>query len=120
MGLFRVRRLAAVGAFALSALVGTTGLAAFGPGDTAFAAVAAQAGPTDDEIDLDGVVEAMPATGFVGTWQISGRTVTVTDATVIDQEEGQLAVGMLVEVEGAEQADGSILARELEVTDQDD
>lgn len=116
MGLFRVRRLAVVGVLALGALNGATGLAAFGPNETAFAAVRAQAG----EIDLDGVVETMPATGFVGTWQVSGRTVIVTATTEIDQEEGQLAVGTLVEVEGVEQADGSILARELEVVDQDD
>lgn len=116
MGLFRVRRLAVVGALALSALVGTTGFAVFGSSETAFAAVGEQAG----EIDLDGVVETMPASGFVGTWQVSGRTVVVTATTEIDQEEGQLAVGVLVEVEGVEQADGSILASELEVTDQDD
>lgn len=116
MGLFGVRRLAVVSVLAVSALVPSPGLAAFGPSQVAFAAVRAQAG----EIDLDGVVEAMPATGFVGTWRVSGRTVIVTDATEIDQEEGLLAVGMLVEVEGVEQADGSILARELEVTDQDE
>lgn len=113
MGLFRMRRLAVAGALALSVAVGAAGVVAFDEMDTVFAQAAG-------EVELDGVVEAMPATGMVGTWQVSGRTVTVTDATEIDQEEGALAVGSMVEVEGVEQPDGSITARELEVEDQDD
>jgi hypothetical protein len=113
MRLFRVRRLAVAGALALSVAVGAAGVLLIDEADTVFAQRAG-------EVELDGVVETMPAAGLIGTWQVSGRTIVVTDATEIDQEEGQLAVGMLVEVEGVEQADGSILARELEVEDQDD
>lgn len=113
MGLFRVRRLAMAGALALSVAVGAVGIVAFDEIDSVFAQAAG-------EVELDGVVEAMPATGVVGTWQVSGRTVIVNEATEIDQEQGQLAVGSMVEVEGAEQADGSILASEIEFEDEDD
>ena len=113
MGLFRVRRLAVAGALALGVAVGAAGIVAFDEVDSVFAQVAG-------EVEVDGVVEAMPATGVVGTWQISGRTVVVTETTEIDQEQGQLAVGSLGEVEGTEQADGSILASELEFEDDDD
>ena len=36
------------------------------------------------EIDLEGVVEALPATGAVGTWQVSGWTVIVPEQTELD------------------------------------
>ncbi|MCC7370255.1 MAG: hypothetical protein IT306_17660 [Chloroflexi bacterium] len=116
MGRFRVRRLLLAGAMAFSVAVGVAAVAEFDEMGTAFAQVVNPNGETE----LDGVVEAMPATGLIGTWQVSGRTVVVTDATEIDQEEGPLAVGALVEVEGKEQPDGSILARDLEVEDEDD
>lgn len=112
MGRFRVRRLVVVGALALSVAFGAAAFALVDELDIAFA--------QDDEFELDGVVEAMPATGMVGTWQISGRTVTVTEATEIDQEVATIAVGSLVEVEGTEQPDGSILASELEAEDDED
>ena len=113
MGLFRVRRLAVAGALALSVAVGAVAVVAFDDIDEVFAQPAG-------EVELDGVVETMPASGLIGTWQVSGRTINVTETTEIDQEEGTLAVGSMVEVEGVEQADGSITARELEVEDEDD
>ncbi len=109
MGLFRVKRLVLAGAVSLSLALGVAGAAAVIEIDDVFA----QAG----EVELDGVVEAMPPAGMIGTWQVSGRTVTVTETTEIDQEIGAIAVGSAVEVEGAEQPDGSILATELEVQD---
>ena len=51
------------------------------------------------------------------TWQVSGRTIQVTEVTEIDQEMGSVDVGVAVEVEGEAQADGSILASEIEVED---
>jgi uncharacterized membrane protein YciS (DUF1049 family) len=101
-----------VGALALSLALGAATLALVDELDIVFA--------QDGEFELDGVVEAMPATGLVGTWQISGRTVVVTETTEIDQEMKPLAVGSLVEVEGTEQPDGSILADELEAEDDED
>lgn len=111
----RIARLIAAGAFALSVGLSAAGAATVVMLDQAFA----QAEPTGPEgrLDLDGVVEAMPPSGLVGTWRVGGRTVTVTEATTIDQEMGALTVGRSVEVEGFEQPDGSILASELEVLD---
>lgn len=73
----------------------------------------------EDDTELDGIVEALPATGLVGTWQVSGTTVQVTETTEIDQMMGSVGVGIAVEVEGAVQPDGSILASEVEVEDLD-
>jgi hypothetical protein len=109
MRLFGMKRLVLAGAAALSLLVGAAGVVALDEVDAVFA--------QEEEVELDGVVEAMPATGLVGTWQVSGRTVQVTDATEIDQEMGTLVVGAPVEVEGIPEADGSITATELEVED---
>ena len=65
--------------------------------------------------DIEGPIESLPSSGVVGTWQVAGRTVTVTEATEIDREGQTLAVGIWVEVDGVTQADGSILASEIEV-----
>jgi hypothetical protein len=111
MRLFRMRRLMLAGALALSLAAGTVGVVALDEIDEAFA--------QENEVELDGVVETMPATGLIGTWQISGQTVQVTEATEIDQEMGALAVGTAVEVEGTPLADGSISATEIEVEDPD-
>jgi hypothetical protein len=101
MHFLRVKRLMLAGAMALSLGSGAVGV---------FAA--------DGDVDLDGVVEVMPTAGFVGTWQVNGKTVQVTDATRIDQDMGALGVGVAVEVEGVAQLDGSIEATEIEVADQ--
>lgn len=72
------------------------------------------------EIELAGVVEAPPATGAVGTWQVSGRTVIVTEGTEIDTEGQTLAPGLRVEIEGYARPDGTIVAEEIEVQEADD
>lgn len=59
----------------------------------------------------------MPEVRLIGTWQVGGTTVQVTETTEVDQEMGSLAVGVAVEVEGKVQPDGSILASEIEVED---
>jgi hypothetical protein len=105
----RAKRLMLTGAMALTLGLGTVGLLTVDQ----IAAYAA-----DGDVDLDGVVETMPQSGFVGTWQVGGKTVRVTDATAIDQDMGPLAVGVMVEVEGTAQPDGSIDATEIEVADQ--
>ena len=63
-----------------------------------------------------GPVEAMPAaaTAPLGQWRIGGRVVSVVASTKIEQEDGPLAVGAIAEVSGWLQADGVVLARELE------
>ena len=71
----------------------------------------------EDDTELDGVIEVLPATGMVGVWQVSGKTVQVTETTEIDEAMGAVGVGVAVEVEGDTQPDGSILATEIEVED---
>jgi hypothetical protein len=111
MQYFRMRRLMMAGAVALSLALGAVAVV----GVDGVHEVLAQ----ENDTELDGVVEVMPATGMVGTWQVSGKTVQVTEATEIDQEMGAVAVGVAVEVEGEAQPDGSILASEIEVEDEE-
>ena len=72
------------------------------------------------ETEFVGVVETLPATGTVGTWQVSGRTVYVNEQTEIDLEGQALAPGLRVEVEGYTQPDGTIVAEQIEVREADD
>ena len=109
MQFFRWRRQAMHGALALGLALGAFGAVAATPADVARAQV--------NDTELDGTVEQMPADGLVGIWQVGGRTIQVTETTVIDQEMGPLALGVSVEVEGTAQTDGSILASEIEVED---
>jgi hypothetical protein len=67
----------------------------------------------DDEIH--GIIESLPASGLVGDWVVSGRTVHVFATTSIEQEHGQAVVGAGVEVHGAPQSDGSLNATRIEV-----
>ena len=69
-----------------------------------------------DEFEFAGIVTTLPNTaGLVGDWVVDGRTVHVTSATEIDQDDALLSLGALVKVEGTRRADGSIDAREIEV-----
>ncbi len=109
MQVFRLKRLMLAGAVMAGLALGVATMAGVDEGRAAFA--------FEKDTELDGVIEALPATGLVGAWQVSGRTIRVTDATEIDQEMGSIDVGVAVEVEGEAQADGSILASEIEVED---
>jgi hypothetical protein len=109
MQFLRMKRWMVGGAVALSLALGAVGVVAFADADAVLA--------LEDDTELDGVVEVMPDTGMIGTWQVGGQVVQVTETTAIDQEMGALAVGVAVEVEGETQPDGSILASELEVED---
>jgi hypothetical protein len=109
MQVFRAKRLITVGALALSLALGAVGAVAVATVDAALA--------QESDTEFDGVVEAMPTSGMIGTWQIGGKSIEVTDATRLDQEMGALGVGVAVEVEGNLQPDGSIVAAELEVED---
>ena len=79
-----------------------------------------QAFAEDGETEIDGIVEALPATGAVGTWRVSGRNVIVTQGTEIDRDGQTLAPGLRVEIEGYVQPDGTIVAEEIEVRDAND
>jgi hypothetical protein len=69
----------------------------------------------DGRDELKGRIEQLPVGGLLGDWLVGGRTVRVTSATQIDQEHGPVAIGAFVEVKGASQPDGSILASKVEV-----
>jgi uncharacterized protein (TIGR03437 family) len=72
----------------------------------------------DSDFEFRGVIETLPNTaGFIGDWVVSGRTVHVSAKTEIEKEDGQVAVGASVKVEGALQTDNSVMAREIEVKD---
>ncbi len=63
-----------------------------------------------------GIIESLPnTTDFIGDWKVSGRAVSVTADTKIDQERGKVVVGALVEVSGILQADGSVKALKIAV-----
>src|SRR6266446_4547148 len=72
----------------------------------------------EDDFEFTGIVSSLPNTqGFIGDWIVAGRTLHVTSATRIEQENGSPAVGKIVEVEGVLQMDGSVNATEIEVKD---
>jgi uncharacterized protein YdeI (BOF family) len=60
-----------------------------------------------------GVVQTMPEQGYVGQWNIDGKTVNVTKDTKIKEKHGKLAVGAYVEVEGVT-FEGKFIASEVE------
>lgn len=62
-----------------------------------------------------GTVQALPASGLIGTWQVGGLTVLVTDTTRVETEGADPVVGSTVRVEGVQQADASFLASDIEV-----
>lgn len=66
--------------------------------------------------ELDGTITALPtAPDFIGDWTVAGKTIHVTATTKIEQDNGKVAVGAVVEVKGAPQTDGSINASKIEV-----
>lgn len=46
-----------------------------------------------------GLIESRPKTGDIGSWVIGGRTVEVTNKTVLDEDNGPFVVGACVEIE---------------------
>ena len=70
--------------------------------------------PEPEELEISGTIEALPADGLLGTWQVSGRAVVVTAATELDAEHGAFAVGVAVEVKGALDATGNVVAASIE------
>ena len=69
----------------------------------------------DGVVEINGVVQAMPASGLIGNWTIAGRAVRTDAATVIKQELGTVGVGAVVEVKGVDDGNGVTLATTIEV-----
>lgn len=67
------------------------------------------------ELEIVGVIDALPTTGQVGDWRVGGRLVRVTTATLLDAEHGAFAVGATVEVHGSTDALGALLATRIEL-----
>ena len=61
-----------------------------------------------------GRVQTLPAGGPVaGSWQVNGIALLVDAATTIDQNNGTIAIGSLVEVHAVKAADGSLHATKI-------
>ena len=70
----------------------------------------------EDEAELSGAITAIAAPNLT----VAGRTVVTDAQTEIERDDAKITladlhVGDVVEVEGTPQADGSVLAREIEV-----
>src|SRR5260370_5169766 len=77
---------------------------------------ASQSGTSSSGFEFVGRIMSLPNTsGFVGDWVVGSRTVHVTSATRLDQEDGAVAVGALVEVKGTLRSDGWVDATRIEV-----
>jgi cytoskeletal protein CcmA (bactofilin family) len=75
----------------------------------------------ENEVKFTGTITSLPSTpGFIGDWTVAGRTVHVTNSTEIEHDDGVIAVGTRVEVEGRARADGSVDAQEIDVKGNDD
>jgi len=66
------------------------------------------------KIELEGVIQAMPAQGHIGEWKVANKTVNVNAATVIKEEDGKAVVGKKVEVKGVVDEKGKITASKIE------
>ncbi len=66
-------------------------------------------------VEIKGVVQAMPASGLIGSFTIDGKPVQTDSSTKFDQEDGKIEVGVQVEVKGTKQANGPVLAIRIEV-----
>ncbi|MFL6216862.1 MAG: DUF5666 domain-containing protein [Blastocatellia bacterium] len=71
-------------------------------------------GDDSSQPHFKGTIESFPA-GFVGDWQVGGRTIHVTASTRIETNDGPVAIGAFVEIEGTLRADGSMNATKIEV-----
>ena len=78
-----------------------------------FAPLAASA--KDGVVEINGVVQSMPASGLIGSWTIAGRAVRTDAATVIKQQLGAIGVGAVVEAKGVDDGNGVTLATTIEV-----
>lgn len=79
-----------------------------------------ESGGTAVRIKFRGAIESLPPTGLIGQWRVGGRTVTVTAATVLKGRRADYVVGAQVRVYAVQQADGSLVAQQIEREYEDD
>jgi len=63
---------------------------------------------------LQGVIDAMPQTGYEGIWVIDGRKIDVTNKTLIDETGGKAVIGAFAKIKGIRSGD-TITAYEIEI-----
>jgi hypothetical protein len=88
--------------------------------DNTLVAVEVESDPTgsgEAEIEFYGIVQSLPNGTLIGNWQVGPNQVVVTASTQIDQREGAVAVGRLVEVEGALTGNAQVTADKIKVED---
>ncbi len=71
-----------------------------------------QACSSQEEHEVYGEIEALPAGGLIGTWTIGGQEYVVTTTTKL--EDGPFFVGLLVEVHFVVSDDGTLIATKIE------
>lgn len=69
-------------------------------------------GGDGEEVKFAGKIDALPAGGLLGEWTVDGKTVRVTAQTEL--KGTGFAVGDTVQVEGRKQADGVVIAKQIE------
>ncbi|MFN3630661.1 MAG: DUF5666 domain-containing protein [Casimicrobiaceae bacterium] len=72
-----------------------------------------QIGSRSMKAEVRGAVEALPPSGYVGRWVISGRVVEVNANTRLKFKHGAPQIGSLVDAEGSFATDGSLIASKL-------
>ena len=73
------------------------------------------AGSRTDTGELSGTITSLPAgPSYRGEWQVGAFAVTVDADTRLDERRGPFAAGAYVEVDYVTDADGALLAREIE------
>jgi len=65
----------------------------------------------NDVVEIEGKIQDLPPAPYTGTWVVDKYTVTVTADT--EQKGATPALSLTARVEGQQQSDGSILAREI-------
>ncbi|MDQ7030421.1 MAG: DUF5666 domain-containing protein [Ardenticatenia bacterium] len=72
-----------------------------------------QACSSSDQVhEAYGVIEALPATGLIGTWTVGGVDYEITTTTTL--ENGPFTVGLLVEIKFVVNPDGTLIALQVE------
>ncbi len=86
--------------------------------------VVSAAGPFEEtagnKLEFSGVIETLPSNGLEGTWFVSGHTIYVDSSTKIKRNKGEIAVGLRVDVEATQTADGTLRATRIIALDDGD
>ena len=70
--------------------------------------------PGGSSLEVMGPIEALPASGLLGTWRVGGRNIIVAASTVLDNEHGTFELGATVEAHGSPDKNGALAATRIE------